>query len=193
MSHRLFVAIELDKGAVKGLERFCDRLQTEYELDDRAIKWVKASSMHLTLKFLGDVDDREIPSVCNTLNQVVSQFDPFEFEIANCGCFPPKGAARIVWVGINKGQEDLKALAEAIDMACNEIGFTLENKPYRAHLTLARIKQAKLGFEAREAIEKVEPFSLANQSVGQVVLIDSTRSRNGPEYTSMHHATLGGS
>lgn len=193
MGHRLFIAIELDKAAVKGLERFCDRLQTEYNLDDRAIKWVKAGSMHLTLKFLGDVDDRDIPSVCNALNQVTSQFDPFDFEIANCGCFPPKGAARILWAGINEGQEDLKALAEAIDMAYNELGFTLENKPYRAHLTLARIKQAKVGFEVREAVETIKPFSLTHQSAGQIAVIESTRTRNGPEYTLMHHAQLGGS
>lgn len=193
MSHRLFIAIELNKSVTQELDRLCRRLQHKYDLNDRAIKWVKSSNIHLTLKFLGDVVDGDIPSVCDTLTEVAEQFNPFDFEIADCGYFPPKSAARILWAGIQEGQEDLQALAEVIDMAYNALGFPLENKPFRAHLTLARIKQAKVGYEVREALEQVEPFSLTHQSVSQIALIESILTRNGPEYTPMHHTRLGGS
>jgi 2'-5' RNA ligase len=191
MSHRIFIAIELDKAVAQNLDRFCSRLQHKYGLDDRAINWVKPSNIHLTLKFLGDVDDGDIPKVCDCLNEVAVQFDGFDFEIADCGCFPPKGPARILWAGIDQGKEDLQALAEAIDMGCNELGFTLKNKPFRGHLTLARIKQAKVGYAVRDALENIEPFNLGIQPVNQIALVESILTRNGPEYTPMHHASLG--
>jgi len=191
MSHRLFIAVELDKSVALGLDRFCSHLQNKHGLDDRGIKWVKSSNIHLTLKFLGDVDDGDIPTVYDCLNDVVEQFDPFDFEIANCGCFPAKGPARILWAGIDDGQEDLQALAEAIDMACNELGFPLENKQFQGHLTLARIKQAKVGYAVREALEQIKPIRLGLQPVSRITLVESSLARTGPEYTAMHHATLG--
>ncbi len=190
MSHRLFIAIELDREVQKNLSKICHQLQKEYQLNDRALKWVEPHNIHLTLKFLGEVDDPQIPELCDMLSDTTSQFEPFDFDIANCGCFPPQGSARVLWAGINEGTEDLQALAEAIDHGCHELGFALENRRFSPHLTLARIKQTKVGYQVRETLENFPEIQIASQPVDSIALIQSTLTRQGPEYTAMHHAKL---
>jgi len=196
MAFRLFVAIELEKSIRGSLDRLSRSLQ-DNKLVDHSIRWVRSESMHLTLKFLGEVEDQLILELSNKLTGLAGQFDPFDIEVAGLGCFPATGAARVLWCGISQGLEDLQALAEAIDIGANELGFALEGKKFSAHLTLARIKNAQTGHEVREFLEKQNGEREASyskigcQSVTRIDLIHSDLTRSGPVYTPMHHATLG--
>ncbi len=196
MALRSFIAIELEKSVKGSLGRLARNLQ-DMGLDDRSIKWVRPESMHLTLKFLGDVEDRLVLELSNKLSEMAGQFDPFDIEVAGLGCFPLGGAARVLWCGITQGAEDLQALAEAIDIGANELGFALEGKRFSPHLTLARIKNARTGHEIREFLEKQNGANdaaysqMGRQSVTGIALIHSDLTRSGPVYTPMHHATLG--
>lgn len=191
---RSFIAVELDDAIRRKLADVIRQLQRHGLPQD--VKWVRAGNIHLTLKFLGDVEDNLLPEICRALTELAGQFDPFEFEISGLGRFPPRGAARVIWCGIEQGAEDLEALAEAVDIACNELGFPLENRKFSPHLTLARIKAPRVGHEVREALEKINAVTtapgenIAIQSVDQITLFHSELTRSGPVYTPMHHAPL---
>src|SRR5487761_943067 len=79
------------------------------------ISWVKPDCLHLTLKFLGDVDLREIPSVCQAITRAVAEIPPFEIEVQGAGAFPSAARPRTVWLGVGRGSEEMIALHDAVD------------------------------------------------------------------------------
>ncbi len=166
------------------------QLRSQHRLDDASIKWVRPDSIHLTLKFLGDVEDRRINEVCTAVSQTADRFEAFDFHVAGAGSFPPGGAARVVWAGITDGAEDLQALADAIDHACHELGFPLEGRKFSSHITLARVKNFAVGHQARQAAESIGPLDIGVQGVSSITVFQSVLERGGPTYTAMHHASL---
>jgi 2'-5' RNA ligase len=192
MPFRSFIAIELENSIKVELEHLIRKLQDD-GLGDPSIKWVKPKNMHLTLKFLGDVDDQAVLPLCNKISDLAGHFDPFEMEISGLGCFPAAGPARVLWCGITQGGEDLQALAEAVDIGANELGFDRDGKRFHPHLTLARIKSSKSGHAIREYLENAKESVRirGRQTVSSIALIDSDLTRSGPIYTPMHHASLG--
>ena len=142
------------------------------------------------MKFLGEVEDRQINDVCSAASQTAGLFEPFDFHIAGAGSFPPGGAARVLWAGITEGGEDLQALADAIDQACHKLGFPLEGRRFSSHITLARVKNIAAGHKARQAVEAVGPLDIGVQGVSSITVFQSVLERGGPIYTAMHHAPL---
>lgn len=190
MSMRCFAAIELDGAIQKKLGQLQGRFQREYRLRDPEIKWVRPGNIHLTLKFLGEVPDSQITQVCSAVSQAASQAKPFEIEIGDCGCFPPRGAARVMWVGVVAGIEPLAALQQELELSLIDLGFEPESRPFRGHLTLARIKNARVGHLVREVVEGVGPVSLGMQSAAEITVFQSQLARGGPTYIPLHHAPL---
>ena len=151
MTLRCFVAIELDEGIGRQLGRLQGRLGKELSLAQKAIRWVKPEQIHLTLKFLGEVDDKTVPDICKAVSSAGGEFDPFEFEVGNCGCFGSGGVARVLWVGVTSRDDKLGALAESVDKHLQKMGFAPEHRKFSAHLTLARIRDAAAGAAAPTA------------------------------------------
>ena len=145
MSIRCFIAIELDEAVRKELDRLQNRLQRRLNSLDTSIKWVRPENIHLTLKFLGDVQDDVIADICSAVSMAVAGVVPFDFELANCGCFPPGGSARVLWTGITDGSKELQSLQTAVENHLEMLDFPPEGRKFTPHLTLARIKNAKTG------------------------------------------------
>ncbi len=190
MSMRCFIAVELDGPIRATLGRLQDRLRRDLGRDGDALKWVRPENIHLTLKFLGDVDDPLIPQVCNATATVAQQVAPFEFDIANVGCYGSADAARVLWLGITSGHDQLTALAQTLDQATNQLGFPLEARRFAAHLTLARIRNVKAGRAVHQLVADEKPRKLGTQTVDQLTVFQSVLSRTGPAYTPLHHAPL---
>lgn len=190
MSVRCFIAIELDEAIRRQIARLQERLQKQSGLDDRSIKWVRPENIHLTLKFLGEVSDSEIIDICAAASEAAASTRAFDFEVGNCGCFPPAGSARVLWVGLTEGSEAVTALAEAVDQQLQELGYAGEHRRFSGHLTLARIKQAQVGRRVSEICQTLEPVSLGVEHVGQIIVFQSVLTRSGPQYTALHHAPL---
>lgn len=188
---RCFIAVELDDAVQSALGRVQDRFRRDLGQNANSLKWVRPENIHLTLKFLGDVDDPLIPQVCTAVSGVAEQYEPFDFEIANPGCFGSADSARVLWVGIGAGHERLIPLAEAVDAAMNELGFAAEARRFSAHLTLARIRNVNLGRQVHQLVARSKPLRVGIQGVGQLTVFQSELSRAGPCYTAMHHAPLG--
>ena len=191
MSIRCFIAVELDAGVRRELGVLQDRLSGRLAGDDKAIKWVRPELIHLTIKFLGDVEDSRIDGVCRAAAAAASEVEPFEFGIADVGCFPPDRPARVVWAGVTDQTQMLGALHQAIDANLTEIGFAPDGRKFSPHLTLARIKNAKLGRQVQDLIVALKPVTLQGQAVDTITVMTSELSRTGPAYTPLHHARLG--
>jgi len=189
MSIRCFIAVELEEGIQKNIAKLQSRLQKKL-LGDSKIRWVKPERIHLTLKFLGDVDDIALPEICSAVSRAAAMNQPFDFEIGNCGCFGSGDSARILWVGVTQGQEDLETLHQAVDANLADIGFPPERRKFNPHLTLARIRNTASGRNARKIINQLEPTVLGGQNASEITVFQSELTPAGPIYTPLHHVSL---
>lgn len=182
---RLFVAIELDEAVRAALRKVQSGLKAYDE-----VRWIPAEQLHVTVKFLGDVRDDDVPGVCEALTQGVEGSTPFDVEVSGCGCFPPRGPVRIVWAGLKEESGVLKRLAANVDTAMALVGFEPEQRPFSAHVTIGRVRDDRSGGRLREAVSAFA-YDAAFQSVKNVTLMSSVLSPKGPTYTPVQTAGLG--
>jgi len=190
MSIRCFIAIELDKTITPKLAELQNRLRKKIKNDEKNLKWIRAEDIHLTLKFLGDVPDNLTGMICTAVSDAVTEYEPFEIEIGNCGCFPSRGSARVLWTGITQGQIELQTIQETVDLYLQELNFDPEQRKFHPHLTLARIKNFQTGRKAQEIIAREEPFTVGFQQVEKITVFQSELTRSGPIYTALGHSDL---
>lgn len=174
---RLFVAIELPDDVKQQLTRLRG--------DIPGATWVKPHAYHLTLRFLGDqIEAARVPAIVSALEAV--QATPFDLVLQGVGRFPPKGSARVLWVGLN-APPALMSLHRAVESALDTVGFPPESRPFSAHITLARLKQ-----DARQQVDaflsQYRQFRTEPIAVSSFHLIESTLTPQGPKYR--HEATF---
>ncbi|HWB11900.1 MAG TPA: RNA 2',3'-cyclic phosphodiesterase [Pirellulales bacterium] len=187
-SLRTFVAVEISPEVRSRAAQLISRLQGT----DAKVTWVKPQAMHLTLKFLGEVDLKEIPAVCEAVSRAVSELPAFEFEAHGAGAFPAAGRPRTVWLGVSRGEEEFVALQAAIDRALGEIGFRRENRRFRPHLTLGRVRGDRDVRELGELIARQADFAGGVGSVDEVVVFSSELEPDGPVHEPLAVAPLNG-
>ena len=100
----------------------------------RAVNWVNPKSMHLTLKFIGEIDDPNVVEVCNITKAAAEENQGFELDIEEVGSFGGR-SARVLWIGTGKGSDQLAGLAEDIEKRLEVAGFPRENRKFTGHLT----------------------------------------------------------
>jgi 2'-5' RNA ligase len=173
-SLRLFVACELPDEIRRGLGRLQDSLRREEA--GRILRWVKPEAIHLTLKFLGAVPQRQVLEIEAALGR---RIEPFASSVrpAQLGSF---GGARVrvVWVGLEGDLAGLASLAGKVDEALEPLGFSREARPFAAHLTLGRVRDGATDAERRELrgliaghrMAAFEPITLSEASLMQSVL-----------------------
>jgi 2'-5' RNA ligase len=186
---RTFLAVEIDAG----IRRAAAGLQAALAQTGAAVKWVAAESMHVTLQFLGEVDDRDLPAICRTVASTARRHPPFTLRAAGVAAFPNARRPKVVWAGITDGAVELQALFAALEEPLLELGvYRREERAYTPHLTLGRVKGEADG----HALAAVLPKHLAWQGghclVEEVVVFSSELRRDGPEYTPVGRAPLAG-
>jgi len=133
---RTFIAIDLSPEIKARLADFVGRLAPL----GRGVKWVTKEAMHLTLKFLGEVDEARTAKIESGLRSIAAKFNPITLTCQGAGAFPPGSPKpRVLWVGVEAGP-DLALLQEDIERFCEKIGFAREARPFHPHLTLGRVK-----------------------------------------------------
>jgi len=174
---RLFLAINLPEDVKKRLEDVSRELPGSCKC-----KLVEEGNKHLTLKFLGEVDDGKAEEVIKALGTV--KLKPFECSVKGVGVFPNEKFVRVVWAGVDekKGGDEMKELYKAVDAALADFGFK-DDKRFHAHATLARVRfvedrQGLAEFLKRHADEEFGEFE-----VKSFELMQSTLGRGGPEYS----------
>ena len=192
---RTFIAVELDstlKQAIGGVQE-----SMKHELHGLApgvrLQWVRIDSIHLTLKFLGDIDEDQVPSVLDGLETAAREHEPFSVEVKGFGVFPTLRAPRVLWLGLAGSTDRLTRLAGSIDAALTPLGFPAERKPYSPHLTLARVKEQSRALSNALADSGLmrDVTSRGILPVRAVALMKSERTSSGSVYVRLGEATLG--
>ena len=185
---RTFVAVDVGKTVKKTAEK----LIGEFSDVGADVKWVDPKKMHLTLKFLGEVNAREIHHVCGAVKEAARGVAPFKLKIRGTGAFPDARRPRTVWLGAGEGAEQLGELAERIESALEKIGYRREARRFTAHLTIGRIRRGGPGVvEIGELIRKYADFDIGQVTVQEAIVFSSELTRSGPIYEALSRAALG--
>jgi 2'-5' RNA ligase len=186
---RLFVAVELGDDAVRVAADTAATLRREIGSAIRAA-WVAPANMHLTVRFIGHVDDARAPSMVAALSPPLD-VPAFDVELGGCGVFPPSGPPRVIWIGLAQGLPSLAAIHDVFDRRLLPFGFEPERRPFSAHLTLARVKDAAKGSAAavRDALTHIPP-SGARSRIRSATIFQSHLSPKGPRYEPLAHVPL---
>jgi 2'-5' RNA ligase len=185
---RLFFAIELGESLLDLIERETTALVAEAP----ELSWTSREKRHLTLKFLGDVPDDAATRLAEAATQVAGRHRPIEMAIHEVGAFPNFRRARVVWLGVEQ-EPRLELLHHDLEIACEQVGFEVEGRPFRPHITLARIRSPLPGERARGLARVARTVRLrATEMVEGITLFQSILAPSGAQYRRIHVATLGG-
>lgn len=185
---RTFIAIEVPPAVQDRLLALIERLRAA----SAVMKWVDRRAMHLTLNFLGEIDERQIHEVCRAVAEAAASVDPFEIACRGVGAFPNADRPRTVWVGVEEGAEALCQLQSAVASKLAQLGFPREKRKFHPHLTLGRIRHGGAGGdELRELIDRHRDYRAGEADVDEVVVFSSALERGGPIHTPLSHAELG--
>ena len=181
---RLFVAIDLPQDFKEKLSLIPDKVAKPIE----SAKWVSSKNVHLTLKFLGYSPEELIPKIKERLSKKVKEVEPFTLELRNFGAFPSPKRARVLWLGVENGHDEVSILQKKVEKALVPLGFEKENRKFHAHLTLARLRVPQ---NLQEALSELgaEKISQAVR-VDKVILFQSTLTPKGPIYTALDQFPL---
>jgi 2'-5' RNA ligase len=185
---RLFVAIGLPSDVLDALHQAAAPLLRETP----EIAWTPQQSRHITLKFLGDVEPDRVDAIGRMMDGIARAHRPFVLHLSRIGAFPNFRKARVVWLGVAH-EPRLELLQHDLELAADGLGFELEGRAFRPHVTLARVKAAldvdRMRRLARAA-RKVD-FT-ASVDVAELTLFESTLAPTGARHGRIHAATLGG-
>ncbi len=186
MAQRMFIALDVPAAIRQGLAQACRALPW-----GRAkVKFVDPQNIHLTLHFLGDVEDRDQPAVFEALAEATQGLGAADFEIGPLACVPPQGRGlRMVWAEVQDLTGGVNRLYDALASALVQRGFGVESRPYRAHLTLARVKAISDAGAIRQAIS---PATFGRARADEAVVYASELTPAGPVYTAMGRSELAG-
>ena len=186
---RLFVAVEVEDAARHVAVEIARELRSTIGPTLEA-RWVPPENMHLTVRFIGNVDDGRAPALIDALTPPLD-IPTFEIALGGCGVFPPTGAPRALWIGLAQGLPGLVSMHEAFNRRLVPFGFEPETRPFSAHLTLARFKDAPSGAgrAVREALRRVTTRT-AGSHVTRATIFRSHLSPNGPRYEPVAFAEL---
>ncbi|HNQ24726.1 MAG TPA: RNA 2',3'-cyclic phosphodiesterase [Phycisphaerae bacterium] len=184
---RLFVAILLDEPVRLGLKRVQEHLTPGCS----GVRWVRWDQLHVTLKFLGEVRDGDVPKVCSAVTEAAATLPAFDMTLRGTGCFPPRGLVRIVWAGIDEPTGTVVRLAEAVENRLADLGFPREQRPFSPHITIGRVKEDHSNGGIRRAVG-AGSFAALPQAVERIAVMASVLAREGPTYSIVSRANLSG-
>jgi RNA 2',3'-cyclic 3'-phosphodiesterase len=176
---RCFVAIALPDPVRKLLVHVQDILRRS----DADVKWVEEQNLHLSLKFLGDLDPEALATLKGILSVEALRWPRLKLTYAGIGTFPSHGDPRVVWAGCSGDLERLAALAGAVERAAEQVGVLRERHPFVAHLTIGRVRSARNVKRLKASIDNQSEVPLGKDDVARFVLYQSTLTNKGPIYT----------
>jgi 2'-5' RNA ligase len=177
---RVFIAIALPVEVTAALAQLSHTLAQQ--IPERAVRWVKPDRMHLTLRFLGDTAVSNLATITTELDRITNTCSPFHLHLHEVGCFPNHKRPRVIWAGLAGDERPLQALKRNIDTFLLPMGWEREKRPFQAHLTLGRVKDAR----SLQQVKWDVPVPKVAWEVTAVHLIESQLRPQGPIYTTRH-------
>jgi len=175
---RTFIAIDFNEE----IRHELFLLQHRLGRDLPHLKWTKPEQLHLTMKFLGEIEESQSAAISSLLSELAANQKSFDVRLSAIGCFGPRGAVNVVWVGLHEPTGVLNRLHEAIESAVEPLGFPRECRPFAPHLTVARNKNPRSSPEIRKVVDKEHDFAAGPQRVSSVTFYHSTPGPKGSTY-----------
>ena len=183
---RSFFAIELSAEIAGGVRRIQGALR------ERAmgVRWVRPEGIHLTLKFLGEVEPGHIETIMHKAEETIHNLGSFAVEIRGGGGFPTAQKPRVIWIGVEDPSGRLTQLQARIEAGMAELGFTQEKRGYTPHLTVGRVRSGKGRKTVVQALDAIGATDLGKMEVREVILFRSHLKPTGAEYTKLGNFPL---
>jgi len=184
---RLFLAVELSDEVREAIAAFQNELAPQLG----SVRWVPPENLHLTMRFIGEEGAKVVEGLSQTLPSRLEDIPPFTVSFRGFGCFPNARRARILWAGLDSVPEELYRLQRIGEAAVQELGVEAEVRPFRPHLTIARMKH-----RGREpAVEKIVP-AMSDRNFGELavtalVLFESRLSSDGVIHRPLERFPVG--
>ena len=187
---RLFVAVPLSEPARLAVADVVDQIRAG-EPEGRGVRWVRLDGLHITLRFLGPTPDERVADVAAAMSAAADGRVPFDVRIAGADAFPPTGRPRTLWLDLDRGTDDLTALARRLDDALAGAGWERERRPFRAHLTLARADGVRAGPATVAALRAAAAELAIESPIERVVLFESITGSGRARYVERAAVELG--
>lgn len=180
---RVFTAIDLPAALSQKLDNSIQR-----QLIDPALRPVHRNSLHITLNFVGDVEDRETPELCRAFSRAIESEEDFQISLGGLGAFPNLERPRVLWLGVEQGEEELTVINQKLRDVIEDFGFVQE-KRYKPHVTLARVQHRSVDSSIiTSAKTRFEQLQWPTFSAESVIVYNSILEKEGPTYIRL--ATL---
>ena len=176
---RLFVGVRVSLATANGLARAVETLARRARDSGADLKWVPPASYHVTLKFLGSTRAEAVDAVVDALGRACAGAQKHAFKTGRLGAFPSLEKANVLWAGVDEPSGALAALAAAIDSAMTAVGYPAEQRPFHAHVTLARAKETRA---LSQLVLPVAEQMFGETRVDAVTLFESETKPTGSVY-----------
>jgi len=177
---RCFIAIQLPQEVQTQISNYIEDLK-RYSND---VRWVKTENIHLTLKFLGEIESSRVDRVKEGLYPISSEFSSFSLSISGSGCFPGGKRPRVFWLGMEQGKENpLFSVHKWIENQLLKLNFEKEKRRFSAHLTVGRVRARKpVDFSELFTFLEKNPFTPVKFPVQEIYFMQSYLKPTGAEY-----------
>ena len=186
---RAFLAIDPPEDILQAMSRLQEKLKREI---GGRISWTKPPGQHLTLKFFGDISAEDVNNICSAVQKRIVSESKQNLKVEKLGIFPDARRPRVLSCGVTGDTERLCTLQKKLDGDFAAIGFPVEERPFRAHLTLARIKDSRGITGISEALTKYGTFTAGEFNCTELILFQSRLTPQGAIYTKLAEFTLSG-
>ena len=186
---RCFIAIDIDDKIRKALGELQLQLQNKAAVKKGDVKWTRPEAIHLTLKFLGEIESEKAAGICDIVKKAANENKSFELAIETVGYFGGK-SARVLWVGTGKGSDNLRRLQEELEQQLALVGWPEEEREFAGHLTLCRVRDSKAGIKLAQISENYKEYKLGTISADSISVYQSELKPAGPVYTLLGNYKL---
>jgi RNA 2',3'-cyclic 3'-phosphodiesterase len=188
---RAFIAVEIDEAVRRGAAQLSRALALALErgVNRRTVAWVAPQNLHLTLRFLGEVDAAAVEAVKGRLAAPL-ETRAFDVGLTGLGTFPPAGPPRVIWLGVGEGAKGLLDVSREVDARLAGLGLPEEERGFHAHLTLGRVKRP-VGSRLPDAIAAAGAANAGRCLVDHVTLFESRLAPSGATYCVIATSRLG--
>ncbi len=186
---RTFIAIELPKEIKDSL----GNIQEQLKKSGADVKWVSPRNIHLTLKFLGEIDDTKLSKINKIIEDVAGDKNSFQVRISSIGAFPKINFPRVIWIGIDRGDNETKVMAEELEEKIAKLGIPREDRPFSSHITIGRTRSTLNRENLAQDLETLQSAAIMGGlefTVKRITLFKSTLTPKGPIYEVLKEANL---
>ncbi len=174
---RCFIAIDVESEKISNIVSELKKYS--------GIKAVEPQNIHITLKFLGEINEKTAEKIYNIMQELFNQTEKFEIYIKKLGAFPNERYPRVLWIGIEKNRDKIIDMQKKLDEKLSYLGFKKE-KSYEPHITIARVKTSSGRKIVQSFLNKAKDLDIGTYTVEEIKLKKSVLTREGPIYSDLY-------